>query len=471
MSDRPAPQDKPPHPDNEDEFTGSWRHVGLGVVLIAMIVTFMATTTMIYRNAFSERIAVTLVVGTVGNALAPGSDVKLGGALVGEVTGLRLRPGFEVEVSLAIEGKSAHLVPSTATARVVPKTLFGERYVQLVGSGIGGRPVREGDVLHENASGSAIDASRMYDVFYDLLDAVPPADLASALGSMNAALAGRGERIGEMIDRFSRMAASLNTEAPALEQQITGLAELTETYSDVLPELVVALDDLRTTNKTIVERRGDLAAMHEALIGASRSAAEILEENKDRIIGITADSREALEVLARYSPAFGCTLSYFAGLRDRLETAFGKGKGMPGLNMTIELTNPRGKYVPNQDEARFFDDRGPVCYQPVDPAAGSFPQYPGGPFNVGAYAVPSRNPGQEDLAELPDPLALAAEVAAAPGSEAEGQARQAIYGHATGTDPADVPGWTTLIGAPLLRGTAISLQPGSPEPARPGPGQ
>ncbi|MBD8507253.1 MCE family protein [Hoyosella sp. G463] len=460
MSDHPAPQERPQNPDHDDEFTGSWRHVGLGVVLIVMIASFIATTMLIYRNAFTERVAVTLLVGTVGNALSAGSDVKLGGALVGEVTGLRLRPGFEVEVSLAIDGSSAHLVPSTATARIVPKTLFGERYVQLVDTGIRSRPIRPGDVIEEDASGSAVDASRMYDVFYELLEAVPPAELATTLGSINAAMAGRGERIGEMMDRFSRMAASVNSEAPALEQQLGDIAELAETYSDVLPELVVALDELRGTTRTIVERRDDLAAMHQALIGAGRDSAAILEENQDRIIAITADSRETLEILARYSPAFGCSLAYFAGLRDRLEVAFGKGKGMPGLNLTIELANPRGNYVPNQDEARFFDERGPICYEPVDPAAGRFPQYPGGAPNTGAYAVPSRNPGQQDLAELPDPLALAAEVAAVPGSEAEGEARRALYGLAAGIDPVDVPGWTTLIGAPLLRGPAIRLVPG-----------
>ncbi|WP_149360410.1 MCE family protein [Lolliginicoccus suaedae] len=461
MSDHPAPQERPEDADHEDdEFTGSWRHVGLGVVLIAMIVGFMTTTTMIYRNAFTERVAVTVLVGTVGNALSTGSDVKLGGALVGEVTDVRLRSDFTVEVSLAIVGSSAHLVPSSVTARIVPKTLFGERYVQLVDTGVRSRPVQQGDVIHEDASGSTVDAARMYDVFHDLLDAVPPADLAMTLGSINAAVAGRGERIGEMMDRFSRMAESINTEAPALEQQLGDLAVLSETYSDVLPELVVALDDLRGTNRTIIERSADLAAMHESLIGAGMDAARFLEENEDHIIGIAADSRETLGLLARYSPMFGCSLSYFAELRDRLEVAFGKGKGMPGLNMTIELANPRGNYVPNQDEPRFFDDRGPICYAPVDPAAGNFPQYPGSPPNTGAYAVPSRNPGQQDLAELPDPLALAAEVAAATGSEAEGQARRALYGHATGLDPADVPGWTTLIGAPLLRRADISLVPG-----------
>src|SRR5699024_9668739 len=75
----------------------------------------------------------------------------------------------------------------------------------------------------------------------------------------------------------------------------------------------------------------------------------------------------------------------------------------PGIRVTIEVVNPKGRYVPNQDEPRFFDTRGPRCYEPADPPH-NVGIATGGAVAGGAYQRPTRNRGQRHLPAPPPPL-------------------------------------------------------------------
>lgn len=437
-----------------------------GLAFIALIVAFVLFTTLTFAKVFKPVTHAVVNVETLGNLLQREADVRISGVIVGEVRGTRATPDGRAEIDIAIDRDKVEYIPANVTAQILPKTLFGERYVELLMPEDPGPPIAAGTVIPEDDAGSAIDASRMYDVFYDLLTAVPPQDLAVTLGSLNQAFSGRGEKIGRMVETFQEMAEGINTELPNLESNIQDFATFADTYSDALPDLIDALDTLRTTNTTIIERRSSIDLMLETLTLAAGDLRSFLDVNGDRIINIAADSRETLELLARYSPAYGCAIGYFADVEPRIDRAFGVGAEdrARGLSVTIQLANPRGKYLPNQDEPRMFDTRGPICYQPVPRSEGKFGQYPGGAINDGAYAPPSRNPGPQNLQELPDPLASVMPVGASgtaadiAGSPAERDALAVVYGQASGLDPEDVPGWTTMIGAPVLRGAEVSFE-------------
>ncbi|MCW4355022.1 MCE family protein [Hoyosella sp. YIM 151337] len=390
----------------DDEFDYSWKNVFLGLVFIFVIVALIGTSILTFRKAFTATTTVTFVAETAGNALAREADVTMSGVLVGEVRAVRSnRDGTAAEIELALRSDRVSHIPANATARIVPKTLFGERFVEIVPPDQPVGVLTAGAVLLEHSDGSAVDATRMYDVLYDLLDAVPAQDLAVTLGALNQALAGRGDRIGAMIDHLGPMADGINTELPHLEQQLGDLGVTTEAYTDALPDLIDALDTYRTTNSTLIETRPIVDSMLESLTFAASDTRAFLDENGGRIVRIAADTRDTLGLLARYSPSFGCALGYFADLEPRINEFWGEGTGRAGLHLTIELANPRGAYLPNQDETRLFDARGPICYHPIPPSQGNFPQYPGGAINDGAYPAPSRNPGPQHLPALPDPLA------------------------------------------------------------------
>lgn len=102
--------------------------------------------------------------------------------LVGEVRGTSA-DGGDVTAHLALDPDKAELIPVNATAQLLPKTLFGERYVSLIIPDDPGRPVTNGDVLVQDTSERTVELGDVLDGLLPLLEAVPPQDLANTLGA------------------------------------------------------------------------------------------------------------------------------------------------------------------------------------------------------------------------------------------------------------------------------------------------
>ncbi|BDT94023.1 MULTISPECIES: MCE family protein [Nocardia] len=446
--------------------TQAWRSTAklrtrvLGIAFFVVVALFLWTTIAIYNKQFVKTVHVDLITDSVGNALTRNADVKVRGITVGEVRSSRSEGG-EVTLDLAINPDKAQQIPANATARLLPKTLFGERYVDLV---IPENPspqhLTDGLTLHQDVSGNAIELSKLLDDLLPLLQAIPPQDLAATLGALSQALAGQGFALGETVDRLDDAFRQVNVVLPDLQADLRSFAEVAATYSDAAPQLIQALDNLRTTNATIVQRRTDIDALYATLTPASASTTDFLIANRDNIVDVAADSRPALEQLAYYSPNYACALANFAQLKPRIDRIFGKGTDLPGSRVTIELVNTRGKYLPNQDEPRWLDTRGPWCI-PEMPLGVDPGQYTGGPNNDGSYAVPSRNPGDQETGHLEPPqfgVHPASKMPTIAGSPMEQQSLGAIYGAANGVAPDQVPGWVTRAGAPAFRGSEVSVR-------------
>ena len=103
----------------------------LGVAFIAGCVGLLTLTVLVYQKAFTPVDKVTLVTDSIGNQLVVPADVKLRGIVVGEVRSVHSN-GRRATVDLALDPDDVHLIPANVSARILPKTLFGEKFVDLV---------------------------------------------------------------------------------------------------------------------------------------------------------------------------------------------------------------------------------------------------------------------------------------------------------------------------------------------------
>ncbi len=270
----------------------------LGVLFFVVVALFLWTTVAIYNKQFVQTVKVDLVTDTAGNALTRNADVKVRGVTVGEVRGSEF-DGKDVTLQLALNPDMADKIPANVTARLLPKTLFGERYIELVWpADPSAQHITAGMTLHQDASGDAVEVSQLLDRLLPLLQAVPPQYLASTLGAVSQALQGQGEELGKTIDRLDTIFTQVNTELPTLQEDLRSFAEVANTYADAAPQLVDALDNLRTLNTTIVQKRWDIDTLLAVLTPSSSDLADFLVANRDNIIDVAADSRPALEALA-----------------------------------------------------------------------------------------------------------------------------------------------------------------------------
>jgi virulence factor Mce-like protein len=360
----------------------------LGLALILVIALFVALSLAMYNKTFSSEVPVTLKASTAGAMLQEQSDVKLRGVVVGSVSKVS-STGDGAVLKLSLQPELADRIPKNVTARLLPKTLFGERYVDLQYPAQSTGTIKANDIIEQDRSASAIELEKVLADLMPVLKAVQPEKLSTTLTALATALKDRGRPLGDTLARFGQYAGQLNPELPTLQHDLAALARTANTYADAAPELVQALGNLTVTSQTIYDQRNGLLDMYASLITASNNLDNFLTANKNNIIGLAAASRPTLNVLAKYAPAYPCFLKQMAVLGPRISQAFGQGTSEPGLHITLEITNNRGKYVPGQDTPRYLDDRGPRCYD-FNPMPDPFPQYPpDGPLQDGSTHPPA----------------------------------------------------------------------------------
>ncbi|GAA1286858.1 MCE family protein [Pseudonocardia aurantiaca] len=431
-----------------------------GLLFVVVLLGMAGLAVGQYAGAFDRGVPVTLEVDRVGNQLAERADVKIRGLRVGQVESIST-DATHATVQLSIEPDKVDLIPANVAARLIPKTLFGERYVSLVPpAGSQAPPLAAGDVIPLDRSDAAREVERVLDGLLPLLQAVEPQDLATTLGALSQALAGRGENLGQTLVRLQELTGGLRPAIPDLQADITQLADFAGNVNSAAPDLLNALDDFSATSRTIVEQRQQLHDLLSGVTSASDDLRSFLAANRGNLIALADTSRPSLESLARYSPEFPCLLNQLAGIVPRIDKAFGAGTPEPGLHITLEIVNPQGKYMPNQDEPRYLDDRGPRCY-PILPLG---PEQPAdGPFRDGTaqdrqppVGTPGGNPekfGAETYGTYPSSYTGMG----VPNSPGEQQVIAELLAVQDGTSPAAVPAWSSMLVGPLYRGTEVTL--------------
>lgn len=447
-----------------------------GVVLLVVAAVFIATTIGFYGKVFRSIVPVTLETDRVGTQMRVGADVKVRGAVVGDVTDIRQSHGGAV-LELALYPEQVERIPGDVMAKLLPKTLFGERYIALESPpGGGATPIAAGDVIPQDRSAGTIEIEKVLDDLMPVLQALQPQKLSTTLSAISNALRGRGEQVGETLVGLNDYLQKLDPALPDLEAVLGRIDDVTNTYADAAPELLTALEDLSTTSRTVVEHKEQLATMLGSLTTTAQDSTQFLQANQENLIDVTADSRATLEILEKYAPQYPCMFKQFAGQIETGERSFGKGKKNPEMGrFTIEFTASRGKYVPGRDDPEYNDKRGPRCYPWVE-SPDVFPQYaPGGPVDDGSYKPPP--PGESPLPVRPPGEGIPTDGEPAPGfdepapttpnsatmanaahSPAERDLLGVLLAPSMGVAPDDVPGWSSLLVGPVFRGQEVTLR-------------
>jgi virulence factor Mce-like protein len=419
----------------------------LGLLALVVLTGLVAVAVGLYAKAFTPVVHVTLEVDRLGNQLTRGADVKARGVLVGEVREVRSDPeGAELE--LALDPGQAARLPSDVRAELLPKTLFGEKFVQLLpAAGSDAPPLREGDVIPRSRATTARETSEALDSLQPLLETLRPDRLSLTLNAVSAALRGRGERLGGNLELARDYLRELNPELPVLAEDVRGTADLADTLTAAAGDALEVLDDLSAVNRSLVETRADLDRFLQGSAGVAGTAEQFLGANEQRLVTLARESVPNLATQARYSPQLPCLLDAIVR-QIPLGEAFG---GLqPGLHITAEITANDDGYLPG-DEPEYGEDTGPTCFGLVGEPIRPFPLYK--EVHDGYCEDQEQQPGvqTECVRERGSPVGTSA--AATPFSPASWD-RAAVgvtVAAALGLTPTEVPDVALLLYAPVAR--------------------
>jgi virulence factor Mce-like protein len=415
-----------------------------GVVFLLVLGLLVALTIALYQKAFTPVVKVTLKTDRIGNQLSAPADVKLRGLIVGEVRSVA-SSGQGATIRLALDPDKVMLIPKNVEAQLVPKTLFGEKFVNLVTpKAPSAEHLKAGDVIPQDRSEAALETEKVLDHMLPLLQSLKPAQLSLALNALSSALRGRGDRLGGNFVKVDAYFKELNPELPAIQEDFRGLADVSESYAAAAPDLLRLVDNSAAASRNLVDQQEELAAFLSSTSTFADTFTDVLNENDKRLITLASASRPALGVYAKYSPEYPCMLAGLRAWQPRVENSFG---GLqPGLHITLEVTKDNGAYVPGE-EPKYLDDRGPACY--------GLPRPP-----VPAQDINYKDGYRDDQAGTvtPPPAGAAADPALFLGSsDAQRGMLNAVLAPVLDVSYDDVPDIAELLFGPMARGATVGL--------------
>lgn len=343
-----------------------------GIVFLVVISLLVGLTIAIYQKRFTATVDVALETDHVGNQLSVHADVKVRGLVVGEVRKISSN-GERAVLDLALDPDKVSLVPRNVSARLLPKTLFGEKEVSLVlPDDPSTEHLRTGDTITQDRSRTALETEQALNDLLPLLKALEPQQLSITLNALADGLRGRGDRLGRNLAESGEYLRQLNPALPTLAQDMQGLADFTGTVADSTPDLLRTLDNFSFSSRSLVEQRTALDDFLQSTRDFATSATTLLADNERRLVDLARDSIPSLQLYANYSDYYPCMLSTLAFQEIEGERVFGGAQ--PGLHITIEVIEEQGGYRTG-DEPKYRDTFNPHCFGLVGDPIIPFPEY------------------------------------------------------------------------------------------------
>jgi phospholipid/cholesterol/gamma-HCH transport system substrate-binding protein len=336
-------------------------HKVLGVAFIALLLAGVWFTYAIFNKTFTDYEKVKLQTSKIGLQLPSRADVKIRGVIVGEVLEFDTNPEG-AELTLGIYPSEIDTIPANVTGSIIPKTLFGEKYVSLeVPDDPDPEHLQADDVVERTVISTEVE--QVLSDLYPLLQTIQPAELNMTLNALSTALEGRGEQLGANLETVDSYLKRINPQIPALVEDLRLTAQVSGTYADVIPEVAQILDDSVTTTGTLEDREQQLEALFTDVSSFSATARAFLARNGDNLVRLGEVSAAQLRVLSRYSTEFPCLTEGIVNAGKLQAEAF---RGFM-LHIVLE-TLPRQPHPYGPEDApRVDDNRGPACLHLPNP--------------------------------------------------------------------------------------------------------
>jgi len=275
--------------------------VGLGVAGLLGLWLSMS-----YFGIWTSDAKVSIDVNEVGDAIGPGAKVRYHGIIVGRVLKL-VEHGDSYRLQILVADDHAKSIPDDATARILPGTIFGSEYVELLSDrdATADNRLVSGDVLQADASDATLRLMESFDATERLVSAIDAEDINRITGKLAPALDGHGDDIKAFLERADKVVTDINQDLPTTWQTLQQAPAALDTLADITPDLVSTAEHSQATADTITDRSKQLG---ELLTDSQRTIDRgytLVDRNKavlvpfvnrlDRLTNLVAENSSSLQ--------------------------------------------------------------------------------------------------------------------------------------------------------------------------------
>jgi len=262
--------------------------------------------------------------------LYEGSDVRILGVKVGEVTGVTPL-GDRVAVDFAYD--DSYKVPADAKAVVVASSVVSDRYVQLTPVYEGGAVLAEDARIALEQTAVPVELDRIFGSLNDLNVALGPegANRDGALSRLLAVgadnLEGQGKNINRTVGDFSQAIGTLSDGKEDLFSTIGNLQVLTTALARSDDQVLAFNTDLASVADQLSAERGELALSLKNLAVALAEVASFVKANRAQLTTDVKGLTDITGVLAKQKDAIAEVLEAGPTALSNLQNAYNPSSG------------------------------------------------------------------------------------------------------------------------------------------------
>jgi len=217
-----------------------------------------------------------------------GAEVTYRGVTVGRVDGLRLtNDGVRVDLRI----RSGHQVPADTDAVVENRSAVGEQYLDLQPTSAEGPFLRAGDLIPRERTRTPLPTEDLLLNTDRFVQSVDRQDLVTVVDELGKAFAGGGRDLQRLLDSGDRLTRSATQALPETLTLIEDGKIVLDTQRDTGPAIRSFATDLADFSETLASEPvdGDLRAVLDRGVLASRELDGLLTENRSAIAGLLAN--------------------------------------------------------------------------------------------------------------------------------------------------------------------------------------
>lgn len=342
-----------------------------GVVYVVTAALLVSLSIAVYQKKFEPVTMVTIKADRAGLQLARFGDVRLHGVLVGQVRDIS-QDGDEAVIKLGLRPKMAKRIPENITVQILPTTLFGQKYVQLISPDRpNGRYLSDGDVIPSDRVDTMVELQQILANLFPMLRSIRPADLNTTLYALSTALSGRGDKLGQLLEDMDDYLGKINVHMPTVKRDLVLLAQVSKTYSLAAPDLVDVLKNATTTARTVSAKQKQLGGFLTDMTTLSATSTRFLARNEQGIVTEARLARPLTKLLDTYAPEYPCLLKGIDRYTARLSGIFQNSR----VNQSMYLDAKQRRPYDDRDRPVYGEvGHGPWCL------GLPYPKVPAGPL-------------------------------------------------------------------------------------------